>query len=259
MTEVAQAQTPSPELPWITEGQALPPPAMAWGASSPAPGLLAASSDLSAARLIEAYRQGIFPWFSDGQPVLWWSPDPRMVLVTPQFRLHRSLRKSLHRSTLSPGFELCFDRDFSQVIQRCASSLRNGQKGTWIVPQMVEAYEALHRLGQAHSSEVWVDGQLVAGLYFVSLGHAVFGESMFTTITDGSKMALVNLVSVCLQHGIQTIDCQQNTRHLASLGAREMPRSEFMVGIAQALGGPAIDWRQQSLHWPALQSLAGSA
>jgi leucyl/phenylalanyl-tRNA--protein transferase len=251
------AQTDAPELPWIAEDDALPCAEAAWGATAPAPGLLAASRDLSAARLIEAYSQGIFPWFSEGQPVLWWSPDPRMVLRTREFRLHRSLRKSLHRWTLTPGFELCFDRDFSQVIQQCAASARVGQKGTWIVPKMVEAYEELHQLGLAHSSEVWYQGQLVAGLYFVNLGLAVFGESMFTTITDGSKMALASLVSVCLQEGVEAIDCQQNTRHLASLGAREMPRSSFISGVQKALDGQAIDWASQTLNWPALQALEG--
>ena len=186
-------------------------------------------------RLMEAYSQGIFPWFSEGQPVLWWSPDPRMVLSPAQFRMHRSLRQSLHRWSLTPGFELCFDRDFPQVIRRCASSFRPGQQGTWIVPQMVDAYEALHAMGLAHSSEVWLEGQLVAGLYFVNLGGAVFGESMFTTLTDGSKMALACLVSVCLQHGVEAIDCQQNTRHLASLGAQEMARSDFVSGLQRAL------------------------
>ena len=255
MSHIAQAD--APELPWIAEGEALPCPDRAWGANAPAPGLLAAGADLSAARLLEAYSQGIFPWFSEGQPVLWWSPDPRMVLMTHQFRLHRSLRKSLQRWTLTPGFELCFDRDFSQVIRQCAASARHGQKGTWIVPQMVEAYEALHQKGWAHSSEVWHQGHLVAGLYFVNLGQAVFGESMFTTITDGSKMALAHLVSVCLQNGVHAIDCQQNTEHLASLGAQEMPRSHFLAGVQQALDGPAIDWRSQTLNWQALQSLKG--
>lgn len=255
MSQIAQAD--APELPWIVEGEALPCPDSAWGANAPAPGLLAAGDDLSAERLIEAYSQGIFPWFSEGQPVLWWSPDPRMVLQTSQFRLHRSLRQSLQRWTLVPEFELCFDRDFSQVIRQCAGSARQGQKGTWILPRMVEAYEALHEKGLAHSSEVWYQGQLVAGLYFVNLGRAVFGESMFTTITDGSKMALANLVSICLQEGVQAIDCQQNTRHLASLGAHEMPRSLFLTGVQQALDKPAIDWRSQTLNWQALDSLKG--
>lgn len=249
------AKAVQPELPWIAEDDRLPHASNAWGRSTPAPGLLAAGHDLSAERLVEAYSQGIFPWFSEGQPVLWWSPDPRMVLITDQFRLHRSLRQSLRRWTQTPGFELCFDRDFAQVIRRCATCQRHGQKGTWIVPKMVEAYEALHRAGVAHSSEVWFQNELVAGLYFVNLGGALFGESMFTTITDGSKMALASLVSVCLQHGIHVIDCQQNTRHLASLGAQEIPRSDFLDAIQQVINRPSMDWKRQSMHWPALQSL----
>lgn len=255
MTSEADAHAHPPELPWIVEGQALPPVNEAWSASSPAPGLLAASSDLSAQRLMDAYAEGVFPWFNAGQPVLWWSPDPRMVLQTRDFRFHRSLQQSLKRWSLTPDFELCFDRDFAQVIRRCATSPRAGQKGTWIVPRMVTAYEDLHRLGLAHSCELRIGGELVAGLYFVALGHAVFGESMFTTLTDGSKMALACLVSVCLQHGICAIDCQQNTRHLASLGAREIPRSEFLRGVYKGRDQPPIDWARQSLSWPALASL----
>ena len=258
MTSQADAHSDAPELPWIVEGQALPPVSWAWDASSPAPGLLAASSDLSAQRLMDAYAQGVFPWFNMGQPVLWWSPDPRMVLKSREFRFHRSLQKNLKRWSLTPNFELCFDRDFSQVIHRCASSARQGQKGTWIVPRMVAAYEELHRIGVAHSCELRIDGELLAGLYFVALGRAVFGESMFTTIDDGSKMALACLVSVCLQHGITTIDCQQNTRHLASMGAREIPRDDFLSALQQGRDQAPIDWAHQSLNWPALDSLAAS-
>lgn len=245
----------APELPWIVEGEPLPPVAHAWQAPSPAPGLLAASSDLSAQRLLEAYSQGIFPWFNAGQPVLWWSPDPRMVLQVQHFRLHRSLRKKLQQSLLQPDVRVCFDHDFGQVIRRCASIPREGQKGTWIVPRIVQAYEELHQLGYAHSCEVWVKDELVAGLYFVALGHAVFGESMFTTLTDGSKMALACLVSVCLQHAIPAIDCQQNTRHLASLGAVEVPRADFVSQIQSLQDHTPIDWAQQSFCWPALLSL----
>lgn len=257
MTSEAEAHSPAPELPWIVEGQPLPPVSGAWDASSPAPGLLAASSDLSAQRLMDAYAEGVFPWFNAGQPVLWWSPDPRMVLQTRDFRFHRSLQQSLKRWSLTPDFELCFDRDFAQVIRRCATSPRAGQKGTWIVPQMVAAYEDLHRLGLAHSCELRIQGELVAGLYFVALGRAVFGESMFTTVTDGSKMALACLVSVCLQHGVAAIDCQQNTRHLALMGAREIPRSEFLRGVQNGREQAPIDWAHQSLSWPALASLVG--
>ena len=254
MTSEADAHSPTPELPWIVEGQPLPKVSGAWDASTPAPGLLAASSDLSAQRLMDAYAEGVFPWFNVGQPVLWWSPDPRMVLQTRDFRFHRSLQQSLKRWSTNPDFELCFDRDFAQVIRRCATSPRAGQKGTWIVPQMVAAYEDLHSTGLAHSCELRIRGELVAGLYFVALGHAVFGESMFTTVTDGSKMALACLVSVCLQHGVCAIDCQQNTRHLALMGAREIPRSDFLRGVHAGREQAPIDWARQSFNWTALAS-----
>ena len=258
MKSEADAQAEVPQLPWILEDHPLPPVHLAWGATSPAPGLLAASSDLSAQRLKAAYSEGIFPWFNVGQPVLWWSPDPRMVLTPQNFRLHRSLHKTLQRWCRRPDFELCFDRDFAQVIRRCASATREGQKGTWIVPQMVSAYEGLHQMGLAHSCEVRIGGELVAGLYFVALGRAVFGESMFTTLTDGSKMALACLVSTCLQHHVPAIDCQQNTRHLASMGAREIPRSDFVRTLHQARDQASIDWAGQSLSWPILNQLARS-
>jgi len=245
----------TPDLPWIEPGDPLPPVATAWGPQSPAPGLLAAGHDLTATRLLESYSQGIFPWFSQGQPVLWWSPDPRMVLHVEDFRLRKSLRQSLKRWLRHPGFELRFDHAFSQVIHRCAGAPRPGQNGTWIVPEMVAAYEFLHSQGHAHSAEVWLDGQLVAGLYFVALGHAIFGESMFTTIADGSKMALTCLVSVCLQHQMPAIDCQQNTSHLASLGAREISRTEFLALVNQERQHPNINWATQSLNWQALARL----
>lgn len=178
-----------------------------------------------------------------------------MTLQATHFRFHRSLRQSFNRWRLEPRFELSFDRDFRQVMQRCASAPRQGQKGTWILPSMVSAYEELHQQGFAHSSEVWLDGELVAGLYFVAIGHAVFGESMFTTLNDGSKMALAQLVSVCLHHGVATIDCQQNTRHLASLGASEIPRETFISGVVSARERPAIDWAGQTLYWSALTAL----
>lgn len=178
-----------------------------------------------------------------------------MVLHTTHFRFHRSLRQTMKRWLHHPGFSLTFDRDFSQVMRRCSAAPRPGQSGTWIVPAMVTAYEDLHRAGHAHSAEVWLDGELVAGLYFVALGHAVFGESMFTTVTDGSKMALASLVSVCLKHGITTIDCQQNTRHLASLGAQEIPRAEFLASVQQSRLMPPVPWAEQTLYWDALTAL----
>lgn len=237
----------NPPLQWLESDTPFPPVTMAWGPGTGVPGLLAAGGDLQTARLVNAYAQGIFPWFSQGQPVLWWSPTPRMVLQTAQFKMHRSLVKTLQRYQLNPTFALCFDRAFDQVIENCARAPRKQQSGTWIVPGMVQAYQRLHLAGHAHSAEVWLDGELVAGLYFVCLGKAVFGESMFTQISDGSKMALSALVHVCQRHGIEQIDCQQNTPHLASLGAQEMPREEFLERMAQHLLEPSPDWPAQAL------------
>ena len=162
-----------------------------------------------------------------------------------------SLRKTLTRYGANPNFDLRFDTAFDRVIQACASSPRDGQNGTWIVPDMVQAYQALHRAGFAHSVETWLEGELVAGLYFVNLGHAVFGESMFSTLSDGSKMALAALVHVCQKHGIQAIDCQQNTPHLASLGARMMSRVNFIEQVQSALNGHSPDWKNETLDWDA--------
>ena len=243
------ADTLQPHLTWIESQDPLPSVENAWGRDTDAPGLLAAGADLGVARLLEAYGQGIFPWFNPDQPVLWWSPDPRMVLKIQDFKLHRSLRKTLSRYSAHPQFELCFDRAFDQVIEACAESPREGQKGTWIVPAMVEAYKALHKAGHAHSVETWLDGKLVAGLYFVCIGHAVFGESMFSTLSDGSKMALAALVQVCERMGIQAIDCQQNTAHLASMGAREMTRAEFLKITHLAKQANSPDWKNEAIDW----------
>lgn len=247
-----QADATTPPLPWLEPGEPFPAPSQAWGQGSAAPGLLAAGGQLDANQLEQAYRQGVFPWYSAGQPVLWWSPDPRMVLDPQAFRLHRSLRQTLRRERLRPGTQLCFDRDFQQVIRRCAQQVRPGQNGSWIVPDIEQAYTGLHRLGLAHSAELWQNGELVAGLYFVALGQALFGESMFTTVRDGSKLALCLLVSVCRQHGIRMIDCQQNTRHLASLGASEIPRARFLAHMQTAQQQPAIYWPNETLYWDAL-------
>lgn len=244
-----------PPLPWIEAGQPLPAPDGAWSAHSSAPGLLAASPDLTAQQVMLAYAQGTFPWYSRGQPVLWWSPDPRMVLESKAFRFHRSLQQSLKKQLAIPGVRLCFDTAFTQVMQRCASSPRHGQNGTWIVPRMIEVYTELHQQGLAHSAELWLGDRLMAGVYFVSLGHAVFGESMFTSVRDGSKMALSLLVSVCLRHGVRLIDCQQNTAHLASLGAAEISRSEFLDIVTQEQRQDTIAWPTQHLYWDELLNL----
>ena len=238
-----------PPLAWLEPGEPFPPVSRAWASDSPAPGLLAGGRQLDADQLEQAYRQGIFPWYSLGQPVLWWSPDPRMVLQPQAFRLHRSLRQSLRHWLDQADVELVFDRDFAQVMARCAAQPRPGQSGSWIVPEIVQAYTALHQWGLAHSAELWHKGQLLAGLYFVALGQAVYGESMFTSVRDGSKVALCLLVSVARRHGVKMIDCQQNTRHLASLGAAEIPRCEFIEHIRQAQNLAPIDWARETLYW----------
>jgi leucyl/phenylalanyl-tRNA--protein transferase len=243
---------PPPSLLWLDADDAFPPVAMAWDDASDAPGLLAAGGTLDVARLKNAYTRGIFPWFSQGQPVLWWSPDPRMVLKVADFRLHRSLRKTLVHFLEAPGKEIRFDSAFEAVIRKCAQAPREGQNGTWILSSMVEAYCALHAQGLAHSVETWVDGELVAGLYCVAIGSAVFGESMFSERTDGSKIALAALVAFCRHHHVEQIDCQQNTSHLASLGASPVPRAEFVASLSQTTQAPALDWQFSPHHWKTL-------
>lgn len=206
------------------------------------------------ANLCAAYGQGIFPWFSDGQPILWWSTDPRMVLHTAEFRLHRSLRQRIKAFRARPGCEIRVDHDFAAVIQACAQSPRDGQAGTWIVDDMVAAYTALHRAGHAHSVETWIDGQLAGGLYCVNLGRTVFGESMFARQTDASKLALAALVALVRRQGVALIDCQQNTRHLASLGAREIPRTAFAQAVQQGLAHAPPSWHFESIYWNELLS-----
>lgn len=243
-----------PQLPWLEPEDSLPDPSTAWGADSPAPGLLAAGGALDVVHLRAAYAQGTFPWFSSDQPILWWAPDPRMVLKVAEFRLHRSLRKTLQRFRASVACEIRIDSAFSEVIRACSSTPRNGQNGTWIVPEMVLAYEALHAQGTAHSVETWVDGKLAGGLYCVAIGRAVFGESMFAHATDASKIALAALVCICRRNGIELIDCQQNTSHLASLGAREMPRTEFMQHVQSQSARPSIPWEFEPVYWNELLS-----
>lgn len=243
------------KLPWLEPGDPFPDASEAWGEDQPAPGLLAAGGELDVPTLERAYSGGIFPWFSEGQPILWWSTDPRMVLFTAEFRLHRSLRKTLKHFIADPRCEIRIDSAFSRVIRACATSPREGQSGTWIVPAMVRAYEAFHAAGHAHSVETWIDGELAGGLYCVNMGQAVFGESMFTRAPDASKIALAALVAFCRAHGIDCIDCQQNTRHLASLGAREIPRSEFVAAVTQRVRRPAPRWEFTPVYWRELQQL----
>ncbi len=240
---------PQRHISWLDAGEDFPHVSNAWGHNDPAPGLLAAGSKLDVPTLVQAYSQGIFPWYSEGQPTLWWSPDPRMVLYTQHFKLHRSLRKTLTHFSNNPACEIRFDTAFVDVINACASNLRDGQLGTWILPEMIAAYCALHDAGYAHSVETWVGGELVGGLYCVNLGGMVFGESMFAHATDASKIALCALVAFCRAHGISMIDCQQNTGHLASLGAQEISREAFTTHVANTIKQPAPTWRFDPVYW----------
>lgn len=244
--------SPPPPLAWLAPGQDFPPASHAWGENSPAPGLLAAGGVLDVDTLHSAYSQGIFPWYSEGQPTLWWSPNPRMVLDVCEFRLHPSFRKTLQKFRKMERHEIRIDSAFEQVIQACSTSPRNGQAGTWIVSDMITAYGNLHQVGLAHSVETWINGKLVGGLYCVALGKFVFGESMFSRATDASKIALAALVCFCLRHAILQIDCQQNTRHLASLGAREIPRDLFVQQVASGITQTAPVWQFDPLYWQEL-------
>jgi len=250
-------------IPLLRPGDPFPPPERALSADSLAPGLLAAGGTLDLPTLLAAYRQTIFPWFSQGEPILWWSPDPRMVLDVRELRLHRSLRKTLAHFTADPACEVRIDSAFERVMAQCAAAPREGQSGTWIVPSMRRAYAALHHAGLAHSVETWIGDELAAGLYCVALGRAVFGESMFTTVSDGSKIALCALVAWCRTHGLPYIDCQQNTQHLAFMGARERPRAWFAAQVGQLAAQPAPAWpagKFDPIYWKALspQTPSGS-
>lgn len=240
---------PTRPIPWLEPGQSFPPVDSAWGSEDPAPGLLAAGGILDVPTLVAAYSQGIFPWYSTGQPILWWSTDPRMVLEPSRFRLHRSLRKEIQSLLRQGRLEIRIDHDFSRVIRHCAHTRRDGQQGTWILPSMIDAYIRLHRSGLAHSVETWIDGELAGGLYCVSLGGMVFGESMFSQRSNASKMALAALVALSKINGITLIDCQQETRHLVSMGASPVTRSSFQQHLRLALKQQAPSWRFDAVYW----------
>jgi leucyl/phenylalanyl-tRNA---protein transferase len=210
----------------LVEDMVFPPPDYA----DPS-GLIAVGGDLSSERLLEAYRVGIFPWYSDDQPILWWSPDPRFILELDEFKVSRSLQKTLRRKI----FQVTFDRVFEEVIAACSVVPRQGQRGTWITQDMRDAYLELHGLGYAHSVESWFGGELAGGLYGVSLGKAFFGESMFHHKTDASKIALATLVEKLKSWGFHFIDSQMTTEHMMSLGAKEVPRRIFLKRLQSAL------------------------
>lgn len=198
-------------------------------------GLLAIGGDLRPERLLEAYRHGIFPWYSDDQPILWWSPDPRAVLFPEKLHVSRSLKRSLR-----PGvFSVTFDRRFREIMEQCAGPRpQYPEGGTWITPAMIEAYTRLHDLGYAHSVETWQDNNLVGGLYGVALGGAFFAESMFTLVDDASKVALVRLVRQLQAWGFRLVDCQQSSPHVKRFGAEDIPRRDFIALLSEAVALP---------------------
>lgn len=197
---------------------------------------MAIGGDLSINRLLLAYRSGIFPWYSPGEPILWWSPDPRFVLFPERLQVSKSMRQLLRRN----AFEISFDRAFAEVIARCSSAPRPGQSGTWITTEMQAAYIRLHKAGFAHSAEAWQNGVLVGGLYGISLGRIFFGESMFSEVSNASKAAFITLVQWLLARNFQLIDSQVYTEHLASLGAEELPRSEYLSLLQQGLSAETL-------------------
>jgi leucyl/phenylalanyl-tRNA--protein transferase len=214
---------------WLDERIAFPP-----HSAASEDGLIAVGGDLSVPRLLAAYRHGIFPWFGEGDPILWWSPDPRLILEPAGLKITRSLRAVIRKGR----YTVTFDTAFSRVIHACATTPRGDEVGTWILPEVETAYTTLHHLGYAHSAEAWDAGELVGGLYGVALGGCFFGESMFSRKPDASKVALAALVDLLRSRGYGLIDCQVTTAHLLSLGAREVSRSEFLRRLDEALQFP---------------------
>lgn len=203
-------------------------------------GVLAIGGDLSPQRLLKAYKMGIFPWFGPGEPILWWSPDPRFVLFPDELKVARSMRPYFNQRK----FTVTFDQQFEAVMRQCAAQRRPRQGGTWITKGMIKGYTQLHEKGYAHSVEVWQEKELVAGLYGIALGRIFFGESMFTNVDNASKFGFITLVQHLKTHGFRLIDCQQETSHLASLGARSIPRRKFLAYLRENEAEPAAkgDW-----------------
>jgi leucyl/phenylalanyl-tRNA--protein transferase len=226
-------------IPWLGNTDGFPPLELALREPN---GLLCAGGDLTPQRIVRAYGDGIFPWYSPGEPVLWWSPDPRMVLFPTEFRISHSLRKTLRKGR----YQVRLDTRFKAVIEACAETPRPGQAGTWIAPEIQAAYFRLHELGYAHSVETWIDGKLAGGLYGIAIGKMFYGESMFTHVTDASKIAVAHLARFLGEREFGMIDCQMNTSHLASLGAREIPREDFLRDLQRLTAVPPLCGR-----WPA--------
>lgn len=223
-------------IPWLTEDAPFPPVGRALRSPN---GLLAVGGDLSPMRLLEAYRHGIFPWFNAGEPILWWSPDPRLVLIPNEFKLSRSFARVLRNA----AYEVRTDTAFEQVMRACAAP-RDGADGTWISEEMIAAYCGLHRMGYAHSVETWRDDKLVGGLYGIGIGRMFYGESMFSGVSNASKIALAHLAKQLERWQFGMIDCQMSTPHLASLGAREISRNDFIARLQELVNcAPIVHWQ----------------
>ncbi|HMM10796.1 MAG TPA: leucyl/phenylalanyl-tRNA--protein transferase [Bacteroidales bacterium] len=205
-------------------------------------GLLAIGGDLRPERILKAYAQGIFPWYEAGEPILWWSPDPRMVMLPQEVYISKSMRRVLRDQV----FQLRFDTAFEQVVMMCASPSRRDFSGTWITPELAESFVKLHEMGLAHSVEAWQHEQLVGGLYGLSLGACFFGESMFHTVSNASKAALITLAQFLHKQGFMMIDAQQETEHLSSLGARPWPRADFLAMLTKAVNMPTLKGKWDS-------------
>lgn len=232
-------------IPWLGRALAFPPVSQALQEPN---GLLAAGGDLSPERLLQAYSQGVFPWFSDDQPILWWSPSERMVISAQRLKVSRSLAKTIRNKS----YQITVDRDFRAVIEACAAP-RDASGGTWITREMIEAYCHLHELGHAHSFETWMDGELVGGLYGVGLGLMFYGESMFSRASDASKLAFVHMVRHLAAQGVEMIDCQMHTSHLERLGGELLPREDFIARLKIACNKtqPPTMWKYEYRNEPA--------
>jgi len=225
---------------YLSEKISFPPPHLAQSN-----GLLAVGGDLSVKRLLLAYRMGIFPWFSDDEPILWWSPNPRLVLYPDEIRISKSLKKVIRKKV----FDITLDAAFPQVITACAHNRRRKGEGTWITKEMIDAYCKFHEQGYAHSAEAWCDGELVGGLYGIALGRCFFGESMFTRTSNASKAVFVALVMFLKKRAFEVIDCQMTTEHLMRFGAREIARKKFLTQLKSALEAPTIRGKWTNLDY----------
>lgn len=239
-------------VPWLSTDEPFPTLHQNFNPEPEMPGLIAISEEISPEQLLRAYSHGIFPWYSDGQPILWWSPNPRMVLKPKNLKISRSFKKDIKNILLDRDWEIKVDENFHETILSCATQTRYGQDGTWITHAIMHAYGVLHEQGYAHSVEIFHQGHRVGGLYCVNIGQMVFGESMFSKKVNASKIALASLCAWCIAQDIKMIDCQQETSHLTSLGGKAIPRDEFLAHIEKQCSAKNPKWgfnKNVLSHW----------